>query len=146
MLSSLVLLFDPLRDPMRLRAEIVRALEQIHIERDAGGDPDPRPIAVCLSKADGLVRDLADYRQAIEDPDAFVRRHLDPTLVRSLDRYCALYRFFPVAAVGLDLAWGVVTPRLLVDERGRTRPVPGGTTLPLLAPFVWVFDQLRRRS
>lgn len=141
--DALVLLFDPQRDPMRLRGEILRALGAIHVERGGGGEPDPRPIAVCLSKADLLIRTAADYRQAREQPDAFVRRHLEASLLSSLSRYCARYRLFPVSAVGLDLGWGVMRPRLLLDEQGRARPVPGGATLHLLAPFVWAFETLR---
>ena len=53
------------------------------------------------------------------------------------------YLAFAVAAVGLDLGWGVVRPRLLLDEEGRARPVPGGASLHLLAPFVWAFETLR---
>lgn len=139
--DALILLFDPQRDPMRLRGEILHALEEIHAERP-GGEPDPRPIAVCLSKADLLIRRPADFIQAREAPDAFVRRHLDSSLVRSLERYCANYRLFPLSAVGLDVGWGVVSPRLLVDEQGRVRPVPGGRHLDLSAPFIWAFESL----
>ncbi len=139
--DGLVLLFDPTRDPMRLRGEILRALEEIHAER-SGGEPDPRPIAVCLSKADLLIHDPEDFKQARGAPDDFVRRHLDASLVRSLERYCARYRLFPLSAVGFDVGWGVVSPRLVVDELGRVRPVPGGRSLDLLAPFVWAFEAL----
>ncbi|MEO1083426.1 MAG: hypothetical protein AAFY88_04225, partial [Acidobacteriota bacterium] len=141
--DALVLLFDPRRDPMRLRTEILQTLERIHAERGFGSEPDPRPTAVCLSKADVLMRTLDDFELARRSPGDFVKRHLDASLVASLKRYCGRFELFPVAAVGLDAAWGVLEPRLVVDELGRDRPIPGGASLNLLAPFVWAFETLR---
>ena len=76
--AGLVLLIDPFRDPAKLCLELSRLLNQMHIDRlpgQPGGQStkDPRPIAVCVSKADLLVESADDHRRACAEPDAFVR-------------------------------------------------------------------------
>jgi hypothetical protein len=110
------------------------------------GRKDERPIAVCLSKADTLIRTPADFRRAIEWPDDFVREHLDPGLVRPLERLCANYRLFPISAAGVRLRYGAIEPVVFLDENLEPRICPGGRPFNLMAPFTWLLQQLTGRS
>jgi hypothetical protein len=144
--EGLVLLFDPGRDSRLLRTELLRTLDLLQL---GGGDRDRRPLAFCLSKADLLIATAEDWSLAHQKPDFFVRRYLessDPSVLRSLERYCALYRLFPVAAAEMDVVDGWPASRVFLDEKLEARILPGGRSLPLAAPFLWIFEQLRNVS
>lgn len=144
--DGLVLLFDPLRPAGRLRTELLRTLEALQLGR---GEPDSRPIAFCLSKADALIHTAADWRLAREAPQDFVERYLElheSQVLPSLKQYCANLRCFPIAAAEMDVVEGVPESRIFFDEAMEPRLVPGGTCLHLRSPFVWIFEELRRVS
>ena len=139
--QGLVLLFDPTREPAQLEVEVAGTLERVHVSRDAG-DKDPRPIAVCVSKADKLVRTPADYEQALKRGEEFVREKVDGVLVRTLDRFCTNYRLFPVSSAGLKRIHGILEPTVFYDEGLNPRLGRGGVPLNLMVPFSWVLDEV----
>lgn len=141
--KGLVLLFDPTRVPAQLELEVAQTLEQVHVSRGKGRK-DERPIAVCVSKADVLVRTTADYDWAVHDGESFVRDKVDDVLVRTLERFCTNYRLFPVSSAGLKLVHGVVEPTVFYDETLTPRLGRGGEPLNLMTPFAWVLDEVDR--
>ncbi|HET9768300.1 MAG TPA: hypothetical protein VFS60_15710, partial [Thermoanaerobaculia bacterium] len=144
--AGLVLLFDPLSEGAALESQVWRTLEQVHISSGRGARKDPRPIAVCVSKADVLIESPQDLRRAREDGEPFVRQHDRMGLVRALDRFCERYRLFPVSAAGVLLRHGVVEPTVFYDESLAPRIRPGGEVLNLMAPFTWLLDEVTRAS
>lgn len=140
--DGIVLLFDPLSDEAILENRIWRTLEQLHVASGRGVRRDERPIAVCVSKADVLIRTAADYRSALDAPDEFVRHHTPPFLLRALERFCSNYRLFPVSAAGVRLRHGVIEPAVFFDEALQARICPDGRTFNLMAPFSWLLDEL----
>jgi len=146
---GLMLLFDPMRERERLRDEVIRALQRLYVTRQHGADldpRDPRPIAVCLSKADLLIRTPEDALRARREPDAFVRERMVPELGGWIDRFCANYRLFPVSAAGIRVRRGVVEPVVFYDEGLRLRIGLGGEPFNLIEPFLWIFRQLEGRA
>ncbi|HEX9984999.1 MAG TPA: hypothetical protein VGF69_17185 [Thermoanaerobaculia bacterium] len=139
--DGIVLLFDPWSDQALLESRVTRTLELLYVASERAGK-DTRPIAVCVSKADILIETAADFRQALDSPDAFVRQRVAPVLVRALDRYCANYRLFPISAAGIRLRHGIVEPAVFIDEALEPRICPGGTAFNLMAPFSWLLDEL----
>lgn len=145
--AGLVLLIDPLRNLRDIQSQLSRMLFQMHTDRRAGqpqaSDPkDPRPIAVCVSKADELLQRPADYRRACEAPDAFVRESDRWDLTPMLDKFCANYRFFPLSAVGVDLRHGVLESNTFYDENFNLRIKTQGKPFNLMTPFAWLIGQL----
>jgi len=141
--DGLILLFDPMSDDERLlEARVWRTLEQIYVASGRVGEKDARPIAVCVSKADALIENPADFRRAIEAPDEFVRDRVPHVLVRALDHYCERYRLFPVSAVGVRLRHGVVEPAMFIDEALQPRICPGSRPFNLMSPFAWLLNEL----
>ncbi|HEX2835309.1 MAG TPA: hypothetical protein VHW00_20005 [Thermoanaerobaculia bacterium] len=140
--DGLVLLFDPISDPATLEARVWRTLEIIHVGTRRGVQKDARPIAVCVSKADVLIRNAADYRSALEDPDRFVRDRVPAVMLRALDRFCSDYRLFPVSAAGVRLRYGVIEPAVFYDENLAPRICPGGRAFNLMTPFSWLLNRL----
>ena len=140
--DGMVLVFDPLADVAILNARISDALDLLHVDSGRGSRKDARPIAVCFSKADGMIKTPQDLRRALHSPDEFVRDHMDPRLMSSLDRLCSNYRLFPVSAAGVRLGHGAIEPVVFIDESLRARLCPGGRPFNLMAPFSWVLDQL----
>lgn len=142
--DGLLLLFDLSREEAALRAEVRRTLDQVHVASGRSTERDPRPVAVCLSKADVLVRTPADLEQARIDPDGFARRHVPPDLVRDLERLCDKVQFFAVSSVGMRVGRGLVEPVVFYDEELRARVAGGGQGLNLMAPFAWLFEEIQR--
>jgi hypothetical protein len=140
--EGLVLLLDPTFEPALLEGYLRRTLERLSFARGELSGRDPRPIAVCLSKADLRIRTPDDLAGALEEPEAFVRRWLDPRHLAPLPTYCERFRLFPVSAIGVRLRWGAVEPVVFVDESGEDRLCPHAAPVNLLAPFTWVLDQL----
>ena len=144
--AGLVLLFDPMRPAATLEREVWDTLESIHVASDRGARKDDRPIAVCLSKADLLLRTSADLERARVEPDAFVRERVGASLLRALDRFCSDYRLFPVSAAGVRTRFGVIEPLVFFDEQLDPRICPeDGRPFNLMAPFTWLFDRLLAR-
>ena len=144
--EALLLLFDPSRDKSRLEGEVRKSLDRLHVTRGKEA-VDPRPIAICLSKADLRIRSAEDWRQAREEPEAFVKGQLSKDLLEVVRRRCSNVRYFPVSAVSLKSRWGAVEPLAFFDESLQPRLVratDGTSTLNLLDPFVWLFSELRR--
>ncbi|HEX4960917.1 MAG TPA: hypothetical protein VF173_08770 [Thermoanaerobaculia bacterium] len=144
--DGLVLLFDPVRDRVKLRDEVLRTLRRLHVAGRREGEKDSRPVAVCLSKADLLIRSPEDALRARREPDAFVRERMVPELAGWIDRFCANYRLFPVSAAGIRVRRGVVEPVVFYDEGLQLRIGQGGEPFNLLEPFLWIFSQLEARA
>lgn len=148
--DGLLLLFDPHAQGTTLHSQIWRTLEHLNPELSGERAPiDDRPIAVCLSKADLLIRTVDDFQSARTDPDGFVRRYdrmdLAKLLDRSRDQYKFKYKFFPVSAAGLRVEYGVVESVVFYDEALRPRLAPGGVPLHVMSPFTWLLDQVAAR-
>ncbi|HEX6161178.1 MAG TPA: hypothetical protein VF111_13480, partial [Thermoanaerobaculia bacterium] len=144
--DGVVLLFDPVADEATLEGWVSYTLELLNVARGERAEKDPRPIAVCVSKADMLIESPSDFRRAVDDADAFVRDRVSPALIQPLDRYCANYRLFPVSAAGVRLRHGVVEPAVFIDDSFEPRICPGGMTFNVMAPFSWLLDQLTRSA
>jgi len=142
--AGLVLLFDPTRNRRQLEIEVRKTIVDVHVHSGSEGDRDPRPIAVCVSKADELISSPIDLKRATEDPDGFVRNHerVDPILVAVIEKYCDNYKLFPVSAAGLELRHGVVESPVFYDENLTPRIGRSGEPFNLMAPFAWVLDQV----
>lgn len=141
--NGLVLLFDPIAQGDTLYSQVLSALESLHHER-AG--KDHRPIAVCLSKADLLIKTEDDLKRATEDPDGFVRRHDQMGLVPLLDHYCTNYRFFPVSAAGVRVRYGRVESVVFYDNELSPRIGPGGSPINVMKPFAWLLDEVTKAA
>lgn len=144
--DGLVLLFDPARDGTELQEQVLRTLEGLFIEGHKGGGKDPRPIAVCMSKADLLIREPKDARSARREPDSFVRERMVPDLAAWIELFCANFRLFPVSSAGIRARRGVVEPAVFYDERLQLRISKEGEPVNLIEPFLWIFDQLEGGS
>jgi hypothetical protein len=144
--DGLVLLFDPLRDRQKLRSEVQVTLQRLHVISGRGAEKDPRPIAVCLSKADLMIHGPDDLRRAHEDPEGFVRDRMEPGLAEWIERFCSNFRLFPVSAAGVRVRRGVVEPVVFYDELLRFRIGQGGTPVNLVEPFLWVFQEVEKAS
>lgn len=140
--DGIVLLFDPMSDQAILENRVLRTLELLHVASERTGRRDPRPMAVCVSKADRLIERPRDFTRALESPDEFVRERVSPVLVTALDRYCSNYRLFPLSAAGVRLRHGVIEPAVFIDENFNPRICPGGRSFNLMAPFSWLLNQL----
>ncbi len=140
--EGLVMLLDPQNEAALLESFLRRTLERLSHVRSVTADRDPRPIAVCLTKADLRIRTPEDLALAVLEPETFVRRWLDPRCLAPLGTYCERFRLFPISAIGVRLRWGAVEPVVFVDEQGRERLCLHASPVNLLAPFAWVLEQL----
>jgi GTPase SAR1 family protein len=141
--DGLILLFDHLRGAHALEQEIWDTLGKLEVARGQNAETkDTRPIAVCLSKADILIKSIADYRAAKSHPDEFVRSHLQPEVVKLLENFCMNYRFFPVSSAGFHILHGSIEPTVFYDENLTPRICPVGQPFNLLAPVAWLNEQL----
>ncbi|PZN84573.1 MAG: hypothetical protein DM484_02650 [Candidatus Methylumidiphilus alinenensis] len=142
--DGLVLLIDPYRESRKLDEELANLFTHMQVDRQGIHPQDTRPIAVCLSKADDLINNPADLRHAMERPDDFVKTRDRWGLVPLFGRYCANYRFFPVSAVGVGLRHGIAESNTFYDENLKLRVKGKSQSFNLMAPFIWLIDQLRR--
>lgn len=142
--KGIVLLFDPTRDRSQVEQEVLGTLERLYVDLGETGK-DPRPVAVCLSKADLLIRSPAEYTKACgaDTMHAFAAGFLDAPVLKAFAKHCGCYRFFPISSAGLRLRWGQIEPFAFMDEELRWRLRSGGTPLNLMAPFAWLFDLVR---
>ena len=127
--------------------EVIDALGRIYVMfSEAPGkraQQDPRPLAVCLSKADQLIRRPEDLRRLQDDPEQFVRDHLSPELLQRISMFRSVVKFFPVSSVGLRVSYGSVQKSVFYDERLVLRVTKRGTPMNIVEPFVWIFEKLR---
>lgn len=143
--DGLVVLFDPTKEPQHLESLVSRTFELLHVASGRKAGRDPRPIAVCVSKADLLIEHPDDFRKALDSPDEFVRERV-ASVVGAIDRYCSNYRLFPLSAAGVRLRFGSIEPVVFIDEALEPRICPGGTPFNLMAPFTWLLNQLTEVS
>jgi hypothetical protein len=141
--DGLVLLIDPLREAAGLEDELSKLFTYMQADRQPAHPQDLRPIAVCLSKADDLIEHPKDLRNALEQPDDFVKTRDSWGLAPLLDRYCANYRLFPVSAVGVALCHGTAESNTCYDENLILRVKSKSQSFNLLEPFEWLIQQLR---
>jgi hypothetical protein len=143
---GLVLLFDHTRDPSQLSREVQLTVLKIYtdLEQQTGTFRryDPRPVAVCLSKADLLIDGAEDLELARRDPDTFVTRTISPEIVKIVREYYPNSRFFPISSIGVRLQYGVVQRMIFYDEDFGIRVGQAQAPLNLLEPFAWLLEQL----
>lgn len=143
--DGFIILLDAAQEANRLEIELAELLEGLHLR--AGSDrtqKDARPTAVCLSKADVLLRTAEDVKEAVEEPDRFVRRRIPASVVNYLERYLQDFQLFPISAAGVRVSHGVVDHVVFFDETFTPRLEPGGTPINLISPFSWLLDKLAR--
>jgi hypothetical protein len=127
--------------------EVIDALNQMYVRRSAGRvEQDGRPLAVCLSKVDQLVKQPEDYKRLLEEPEQFVRARLSKELLRWIDQFHSVVKFFPVSSVGLQLSFGTLQKSVFFDERLMLRVTARGTPINIVEPFIWIFEKLREVS
>jgi hypothetical protein len=144
--KGLLLLFDPTRALADLEDEVLRTLEHISGTTARVGEKERRPVAVCMSKADLLVRSLHEVRQATANPHEFVRDRMNPIIEAAFQRYLDKFRFYPVSAVGIRPRRGVLEPMVFFDEQLVPRICSeDGEPLNLMAAFSWLFDAVGGR-
>lgn len=142
--SGLVLLFDPERDAAELEFDIANTLDHLDVLSQRGGRLETRPVAVCLSKADLLMKSVDDIAFARNDPDGFVHdrfRHVE-LLTGLLKNHIERYRLFPISAVGVRPRYGVLEPAVFVDEAFEPRLLRDGEAVNLLEPFAWLLGEV----
>ena len=140
--SGLMVLLD--LDRENYGSEVRRALERLYLHaRGSQRDGDARPVVFCVSKADKRIQNYDDYQMALERPDEFARRQIDPDLIEFVARFCPRHTYFPVSAAGVQLDFGLVRPAVYYDERLTLRLLPEGLPVHLLTPFEWLFKAIR---
>jgi hypothetical protein len=144
--SGLVVLFDPQRHLRDLEQQIEKTLGRLHTARDGGFQKDPRPIAVCLSKADTLIKSPEDLVQARTRPREFVKEHVKGDILAWLGNFCSNFELFPVSSLGVRARFGVVEPIIFYDETCRPRIGPDSEPINLIEPFVWIFRKLSEKG
>lgn len=136
--------FDPTQEPKRRKEQILRAFEDLHHagrgNRDT--DLDPTPVAICLTKADMLIRSPEDLRRAVEQPQEFVLEKMEPELLTWAGAFFTKIRLFPVSSVGVELFHGVVRPAVFFDERLEARWARACEPMNLFEPFEWLFEAM----
>lgn len=150
--SGLLLMFDHTREPSALLTEVQLTMLKLYADREtqAAGQAvrhkDPRPIAICLTKADLLMQTPKDLARSISTPDAFVRESLDRRIVQCVEGYCERIAFFPVSSVGLRVRLGAVDPVVFLDEELGLRLGHLETPVNLIEPFAWIFGEVSRHA
>lgn len=150
--DGLVLLFNGEDNTHELFQVLTNTLEKIHeLVTDEDHALDPRPVAICLSKADTLLSSPADLRRARspEGASAFVEDWIlaqrAQRLMLKVEKHCANPRLFPVSAVGVQLHHGALEPVVFYDESLVPRVIPGATSINLIEPFLWVYEEVVAR-
>jgi hypothetical protein len=141
--EGIVLFLDHTRPG--IKTEVTRALDQMFVRRSTKpGQKDDRPLAVCLSKVDQIVKQPRDYKALQDGPEQFVLTYLDPELVRAISKYHSRVKYFPVSSVGLRLSFGSLQKSVFYDERLMLRVTERGTPINIVEPFIWIFEQLQK--
>ena len=147
--EGIVLLLDSDRD--HGETEVIDALIHIYVRyyesgKGGVGQPDPRPLAVCLSKVDQFIRTAEDLKSLQDKPEEFVQDHLSIELLRQIRQYHSTVKYFPVSSVGLRLSYGCVQKSVFYDDQLVLRVTTQGTPLNIIDPFIWIFGQLRESA
>lgn len=143
---GLILLFDPESEQRLLKQKILDTLTRLNVASGRGSRKDDRPIAICLSKSDLLVKTAADLSRALETPREFVLEKITNEILQWLDRFCSNYELFPISSVGVRLRHGVVEPMVFYDEKLMLRMGSEGKAINLLKPFEWLFEQIEQTA
>jgi hypothetical protein len=150
--DGLVILFDPARTAVDPENEVQMALYAIeNIRRKSAKDgvyplADPRPAAICLSKADMLIHSAEEYELALKNPEEFIRSRVGRDVVEMSRRHFGRVRFFLTSAVGLKLRFGVAEPTTFFDENLELRIAKSEQPINVLEPFIWIFQTLREAT
>jgi Double-GTPase 1 len=139
---GLILLFDPMRNPIELEEQISWTLSELHVAANAGTARDARPIAVCLSKADQKIATPEDLRRARENPRGFVLEKISADIVKWVEKLCSNFEMFPVSSLGVRVRHGLVEPMVFYDEKAEARIASGCEPLNLIEPLAWLFSKL----
>jgi len=140
--DGIILLLDPRRQDDRVFNEVSHTFERLLLAAGRVAQQDPRPVAVCLTKADELIETPDDWRCALNDPAAFAAAHIDERLRNYLETRCARLALFPVSAAGVRMRFGAIEPVVFYDEQLRPR-INCGQPFNLLAPIDWLIRQAR---
>ena len=140
--NGLVLLFDSICHSRELEQQISWALSQLHVEDKREFETDPRPVAVCLSKADQLIDSPEDFHRAQETPSQFVRDKISPDIIQWVSRFCSNFELFPISTLGVHRRYGAIERMTFYDEDYENRISSGTEPLNLFAPFIWIFSRL----
>ncbi|WP_020502754.1 TRAFAC clade GTPase domain-containing protein [Lamprocystis purpurea] len=146
--DGIILLLDPNRRDDRVFNEVSHTFERTLLaagQGSASGGPagqDPRPVAVCVTKADELIATPEDYRMALREPAEFAAAHLDARLLNYLESRFARFALFPVSAAGVRMQHGAIEPVFFYDEALRPR-INSGPPFNLMAPIDWLIRELR---
>lgn len=145
--DGLLLLFDPSREKETLKREVLRTLEHIYVSQAGqSGAKDERPYAICLSKADILLKSPQDHALACQQPHKFVIERIEADLVGWLERFCRNFQLFPVSSVGVRVSEEDLEPVVFFDEKLTQRLAPDARPLNLIEPFSWLLAQLEAGS
>ncbi|WP_295386289.1 hypothetical protein [uncultured Thiodictyon sp.] len=140
---GIILLLDPKRQDDRVFNEVSHTFERLLLAAGRVAAQDPRPVAVCVTKADELIETPDDYRLALSEPAGFAAAHVDQRLLNYLETRFARFALFPVSAAGVRLQFGAIEPVVFYDERLRPR-INCGQPFNLLAPIDWLIRQVGR--
>lgn len=147
--DGIVLLLN--HDTVRHEADVAHTLWHVKLALKAeGAGKRTKPLAVCMSKIDELIRDpeeLMRLRDSDEEQERFVKGRLSESLRAQLDDDQFTVKYFAVSSVGLKLQHGLVQKSVFYDERLWLRPTTDfGTPMNLLEPFVWIFKTNQERA
>jgi hypothetical protein len=140
--NGLVLLFESIGNTRELEQQISWALSQLHVEDKREFDTDPRPVAVCLSKADQLIDSPEDFSRVQQAPSAFVRDKISPDVIHWVSKFCSNFELFPISTLGVRNCYGAIERMTFYDENYENRISSGTEPLNLFAPFAWIFSRL----
>ena len=139
--DGIILLLDPKRQDDRIFSEVTHTFERLLLAAGRVGAPDPRPVAVCVTKADELIETPDDVRLALTDPAGFAAPHIDQRLLNYLETRFTRFALFPVSAAGVRMRFGAIEPVVFYDETLRPR-INCGQPFNLLAPIDWLIRQV----
>ncbi|MBL8213833.1 MAG: GTPase domain-containing protein [Bryobacterales bacterium] len=138
--DGLLLLFDCMEPRSQLQTGLKRLLNSLHMARQAGAARNPKPIAICLTKADRLMETEADMHLAIEQPARFVSERIDPALAVIAETRLSCFQLFPVSAAGVFVKEGALRSATFFDESLSPRLATGGRAINLTAPIAFLLE------
>jgi hypothetical protein len=144
--SGIVLLLDPDKDSNRLKGQIEATLRQLHNSSQRDTPKDDRPVAVCLSKTDQLIKTPEDLFRAQSEPRKFVLEKIKAEIQIWISIYCANFELFAISSVGVRLCHGTVQPLMFYDEEMEARICSNARPINLMSPFAWLFEQIEKRK
>ncbi|WP_295442644.1 hypothetical protein [uncultured Thiodictyon sp.] len=139
--DGIILLLDPKRQDDRVFNEVSHTFERLLLAAGRVAAQDPRPVAVCVTKADELIETPDDYRLALTEPAGFAAAHVDQRLLNYLETRFERFALFPVSAAGVRMQYGAIEPVVFYDEWLRPR-INCGQPFNLLAPIDWLIRQV----